>query len=101
MPGVPAAAGPAKFVPVDILGVAYQQAQTADGGDLYLTGYGLPFKEQLMPENWRETGWFLAHRQRLRGTSTIYRTQTKPAGGASLDIVVRSIASARNCRWTP
>ena len=42
-----------------------------------------------MPENWRESEWFLAHRQRLRGTSTIYRTQTKPVAGVSLDIVVR------------
>jgi hypothetical protein len=43
----------------------------------------------LRPENWREPEWYCAHRQRLRGTSTIYRTKTKPVDGASLDIVVR------------
>ena len=78
-----------RFVSTKIMGIQYHHARTLDGGDLYLTRYGLPFKEQLMPENWREAKWFLAHRQRLRGTSTIYRTLTKPAAGAALDIVVR------------
>ncbi len=78
-----------KFSPREILGVKYDHAQMTDGGDLYLTRYGLPFKEQLLPENWRETEWFLAHRQKLRGTSTIYRTKTRPVDGHSLDIVVR------------
>ena len=77
------------FVPQTILGVEYHQARTADGGDLYLTRYGLPFKEHLRPENWRDPDWYAAHRQRLRGTSTIYRTLTKPVDGFSLDIVVR------------
>ena len=77
------------FQPREILGVRYFHTQTPDGGDLYLTRYGLPFARQLLPDNWRERDWFVAHRQKLRGTSTIYRTLTKPVDGQSLDIVVR------------
>ncbi len=80
---------PPNFQPRDILGVPYFHAQTPDGGDLYLTPFGLPFARHLLPENWREPEWFLAHRQKLRGTSTIYRTITQPVDGKSLEIVVR------------
>jgi hypothetical protein len=75
--------------PREILGVRYFHTQTPDGGDLYFTEYGRPFAKYLLPENWREPDWFIAHRQKLRGTSTIYRTFTKPVGGKSLEIVVR------------
>ncbi|HEX9047369.1 MAG TPA: hypothetical protein VF988_10110 [Verrucomicrobiae bacterium] len=78
-----------QFQPREILGVQYFHTQTPDGGDLYLTQYGLPFAQHLLPENWREREWYLAHRQKLRGTSTIYRTPTRPVDGKSLDIVVR------------
>jgi hypothetical protein len=78
-----------QFTPREILGVQYHHTKTLDGGDLYLTDYGLPFARHLLPENWREPEWYLAHRQKLRGTSTIYRTLTKPVDGRSLDIVVR------------
>jgi hypothetical protein len=77
------------FKPRDILGVRYFHRQTPDGGDLYLTEFGAPFARQLLPENWREPAWFLAHRQKLRGTSTIDRTRTRPVAGQSLEIVVR------------
>ncbi|MFO1476027.1 MAG: hypothetical protein U1F98_05180 [Verrucomicrobiota bacterium] len=77
------------LAPTEITGVHYHHLRTADGGDLYLTRFGLSFREQLLPQNWLENEWFAAHRQRLRGTSTIYRTQTRAAGGRALDIVVR------------
>jgi len=77
------------FQPREIQGVEYFHTQTSDGGDLYLTRYGLPFARHLMPDNWREREWFVAHRQKLRGTSTIYRTLTRPIDGKSLDIIVR------------
>ena len=78
-----------EFQPREILGVKYFHTQTPDGGDLYFTEFGLPFARQLLPENWRESEWFTAHRQKLRGTSTIYRTVTRPVAGKSLEIVVR------------
>ncbi|MCP5517445.1 MAG: hypothetical protein H7A45_09345 [Verrucomicrobiales bacterium] len=71
------------------LGVDYVYRTTADGGDLYLTRFGLPFREHLQPENWHAPEWFASHRQRLLGTSSICRMPTRPIGGLSLDLVVR------------
>lgn len=75
--------------PVTVLGVAYHRARQADGGDLFLTRYGLAFRECLRPENWFDPAWFRAKRQRLLGTSTICKMPTKPVAGRSLDLVVR------------
>jgi hypothetical protein len=72
-----------------ILGVDYFQRRTVDGGDLFLTRFGLPFAAHLQPDNWLTSPWFEEHRKRLRGTSMIYRTQTRPVQGRSLDIIVR------------
>ena len=80
---------PAHYTRRTILGVPYFHTTTAEGGDLFLTEFGLPFARELQPENWREPEWFLAHREKLRGTSTIYHSQTRPVQGRSLDIVVR------------
>lgn len=72
-----------------IQGTEYFHAKTEVGGDLFLTRFGLPFAGYLHPENWLAREWFDAHRRRLRGTSTIYCTQTQPVRGRSLDLVVR------------
>jgi hypothetical protein len=78
-----------RFAPHFIGGVEYHQAETEDGGHLFLTRFGLPFALQLHPDNWLAPDWFEAHRHRLRGTSAIFRTQTKPIMGRALDVVVR------------
>lgn len=75
--------------PVNILGVDYRHLVTAEGGDLYLTPHGVPYADLLQPENWREDGWFAEHRERLQGTSTVYRLPTKKVGGRHLDLVVK------------
>lgn len=75
-----------------IMGVNYVHLKTADGGDLYLTEYGLPFRSHLMPENWYEDEYFKAKRQRLEGTSAVYRVPTRPVQGhvcRSIDLVVK------------
>ncbi len=75
-----------------ILDMNYVHLKTTDGGDLYVTQYGLPFLSHLMPENWYEDQWFKAHRERLAGTSTVYKVPTRPVVGAlhkSIDIVVK------------
>lgn len=77
------------FVRRTIQGVEYYQAQTAEGGDLFLTRFGLPFAAHLDPDNWLAPEWFTTHSRRLRGTSAIYHAQTKPVGSRSLDVVVR------------
>jgi hypothetical protein len=77
---------------VTVLGTVYVHTKTSDGGDLYLTRFGLPHADLLDVANWYETGWFTAHRERLEGTSSVYRVPTKPVAGRSLDLVVK------NCR---
>jgi len=74
---------------VSLLGVPYAHFKTADGSELFLTRFGIPFLEQLAPENWYAPDWFEKHRVRLQGTSTIYRVPTRRVNGASLNLVVR------------
>lgn len=74
---------------VSLLGVDYARLKTQDGGDLYLTRFGLPLREYVIPENWYATQWFTARRIPLEGTSTIYRLPTRPVRRRSLDLVVR------------
>ncbi len=77
---------------LNVLGVVYLRQVTSDGGDLYLTRYGLAYSHHLQVENWFDPAWFEAHRQRLQGTSTVFRVPTKPVNGSSIDLVVK------NCR---
>lgn len=75
-----------------VLGVNYVHLKTADGGDLYLTEYGVPFRSHLDPDNWYEEGYFTKNRQRLEGTSAVYKIATRPVSGhlcRSIDLVVK------------
>ncbi len=74
---------------VKVLGVEYAHV-TLPTGDLYVTTDGLPFLDLLDPQNyWLDKSWFETHSQRLSGTSSIYKIQTKPVGGKSKDIVMK------------
>jgi len=72
-----------------LLGVDYSHLATADGGELYLTRFGLPFWKNLLPENWYAREWFEAKRKRLEGTSTVYKVPTRPVDGKELNLVVK------------
>ncbi|OGV66221.1 MAG: hypothetical protein A2283_06770 [Lentisphaerae bacterium RIFOXYA12_FULL_48_11] len=74
---------------VSMLGVDYWHFTTHDGGDIYVTKFGLPFAENLLPENWFEREWFDQNRERLLGTSTVYKVQTKAVAERSLSLVVK------------
>jgi hypothetical protein len=77
---------------VTVLGVVYVHRKTRNGGDIYLTQFGLPVAGLLEPSNWYEDPWFSNKRQRLKGTSAVYRVPTKTVDGIALDLVVK------NCR---
>jgi hypothetical protein len=77
---------------VTVLGTVYVHIKASDGGDLYLTRFGLPYADLLDVENWGEQEWFTAHRERLEGTSSVYRVPTRTVAGRRLDLVVK------NCR---
>jgi hypothetical protein len=74
---------------VSLLGVDYHHFKTADDGDLYLTRFGMPYWQHLLPENWYAREWFEAKRERLVGTSTVYKVPTRPVRGRSLTLVVK------------
>jgi hypothetical protein len=81
---------PASRSALSLLGVDYIHLKTADGGDLYLTRFGLPFWKSLLPENWYAREWFEAKRERLEGTSTVYKVPTRPVdGNRVLNLVVK------------
>jgi hypothetical protein len=63
--------------------------KSREGGELYVTRFGLSLLEQLQPENWLDQPWFRENRERLAGTSTVYRVSTKPVAGRSIDLVVK------------
>lgn len=77
---------------VSVLGVVYSHRKTSDGGDMYLTRFGIQYANLLELDNWYEPSWFEARRERLEGTSAVYRVPTKPRRGRNLDLVVK------NCR---
>ncbi len=73
----------------EILGVNYRRRRTYDGGDLYVTRHGWPLLDLLMPLNWYESGWFRENRERLEGSSTVYRVATRTVGGRRAELVVK------------
>ncbi len=77
---------------VTVLGVVYAHRKMPDGGDLYLTPHGMNHAKRLDVGNWRSPNWFTEKRERLDGTSTVYRVPTKPVDGKTIDLVVK------NCR---
>jgi hypothetical protein len=80
---------PAQSTAISLLGVDYFHFKTSDGGDLYFTRFGLPFWKNLLPENWHAREWFEAKRERLEGTSVVYRVPTRPVNGRVLHLVVK------------
>ncbi len=74
---------------VKLLGVDYLHVKISDGGDLYLTRYGVPFLDSLRPENWHAGEWFHNNREKLEGTSTVYKVKTKPIKNIQKDVVVK------------
>ncbi len=75
---------------INLLGVVYAHTKTSNEGDLYLTEYGLLYSDLLEIENWYEREWFEIHRERLSGTSAVYRLPTKEIEGKRLQLVVKN-----------
>ncbi|MBN2406347.1 MAG: hypothetical protein JXJ19_01510 [Elusimicrobia bacterium] len=73
-----------------ILGVEYAHLILDNGDDLYVTAYGLPFMENLRPENyWLDKEWFGKNSSKLSGTSSLYKVRTKTVNGRYRDIVMK------------
>lgn len=75
---------------VKILNVDYMHLPLPSGDDLYVTSLGLPFLDNLKPENfWADKQWFQEHSCSLSGTSCLYKVRTKPVHGKQKDIVLK------------
>ncbi|MBN3039924.1 MAG: hypothetical protein JW867_02230 [Candidatus Omnitrophica bacterium] len=73
-----------------ILGVEYAHLKLKNKSDIYITSYGLPFIENLKPENfWTDKKWLDDNSQRLSGTASVYKIRTKKVNGSYKDIVVK------------
>jgi hypothetical protein len=75
---------------ITVFGVKYLHLPLENGSDLYVTRWGRPFLRQLMPENhWADGEWAEANREKLPGTSSLYRMRTKEVDGVSKEIVLK------------
>ncbi len=73
-----------------VLDVDYAHIKFKGQSDLYITKYGLPFIENLKPENFiLDKVWFDNNSVRLSGTSCTYKVKTKCITDKSLDIVIK------------
>ena len=70
-------------------GIEYKHLKSPNGGDLYLTDFGVSVLRCLLPENWYDHDYFFHHGTRLLGTSAVYKVTTKPVFGRTLDLVVK------------
>ena len=73
-----------KFMDID-----YLHTKCNNGGDLYVTKYGLSLFEQVKPENWYDNQWFCSNREKLKGTSTVYKVTSKKVNGKRAELIVK------------
>lgn len=75
---------------VKILGVDYAYLILPNKADLYVTGYGISYVENLRPENFlTDKDWFDRHAIQLSGSSMVYKVRTKEVNHRQKDIVVK------------
>jgi hypothetical protein len=73
-----------------IFGVHYRQIRTVLQEDLFLTGFGIPFLENLLPENlFSDRDWMRQNSVRLKGSSTCYRLKTRCIRGRQKEVVMK------------
>ena len=87
----PAPAGAAPAAPtVRAFGVEYAHVRPPEGGDLFVTRFGLPDLDALMPARWHTDEWYASHGQRLPvATGQVYRVRPRPGPGRAPELVVK------------
>ncbi len=90
MKGTEESVAPGRTETVRVFGVAYTHIRCRNLDDLYLTEFGLPFLQSLLPENWfLDRPWFRQNAVRLTGSSSIFRVRTKPVLDRQIDFVLK------------
>lgn len=73
-----------------VLGVEYIHLKLANGDDLYITQYGWPFLELLMPENyWLDKEWYNNNSLKLEGTSSVFKVRSKTINKKHKEFVLK------------
>ncbi|UCB45024.1 MAG: hypothetical protein JSV25_12515 [Spirochaetota bacterium] len=73
-----------------IFDVYYYHIQYEDNSDLYITKFGVPFYENLSPDNFlTDENWFKNNAIRLSGTSATYKIRTKEVYGRYKEVVIK------------
>jgi hypothetical protein len=74
---------------VTAFGVDYGHVRPDEGGDLYITRYGWPVLNRLLPTYWYKDKWFAREGMQLPGSGNVYHVATRPVNGKHLDLVVK------------
>lgn len=82
--------------PAQVFGVDYQHVtiEGENAGDLYVTEFGAPFLDHILPSNWRDQTYYAQPENkhlsvRLHGSAHPHRITTQPVDGKTIDIVVK------------
>ena len=75
---------------VRAFGVEYAHLSLPKGGDIYLTRFGWPWLEQLLPDNWYTDKWYARQGEKLPcSTGSVFHVRSKEVKGRSADLVVK------------
>jgi len=73
-----------------ILDVDYAHLKLDSGDDLYVTEFGIPHIDILLPENYYyDKIWFMNNSSELAGTSCVYKVKTKTVNSYHKDLVFK------------
>jgi hypothetical protein len=77
-----------------VFGTDYLHLELSGKGDLYVTSWGLPILEHLLPDNWGDEEYYNRPentdlRVNLEGSAHPYKITTKEVNGRTIDIVVK------------
>ena len=75
---------------VRAFGVEYAHVRPPEGGDLFVTRFGWPDVDALMPARWFADQWYANQGEKLAGaTGQVYRVRPRQGPGRTLDLVVK------------
>ena len=90
---VPAPAGGEDRPPgatVHAFGVEYAHVRPPEGGDLFVTRFGWPWLDALMPSRWYADQWYANSGEKLAGaTGQVYRVRPRPGPGPAPELLVK------------
>jgi len=73
-----------------VFGVEYAHLKAQTGGDLYVTRFGWPAVDCLLPQQWYDDRYYSNVGERMKGsTGTVYFLRTCPLEGHCIDVIIK------------